>query len=427
MILSEKMDASRLVCPVQTLNSVIAYRASMNGRSLKIGKALGIPIYLHFTFLIILPFIIYIFSTGDVDIFGITLGFGNTDLSTAAKYAFGTVAAVIFFATVLAHELAHSYVAIKYGVRIKHITLMLFGGVASMEEMPRRSLEELKMALAGPIISLLIGVVSFGGMVFVEFLDLGSSWESIVILLGLTGFYNVFLAGFNLLPAFPMDGGRVLRSYLATKMSYVDATKKASSVARVLAIGMAVVGVFLLNWFLMLVAFFVYIAARDEERATVIGESLDGMTVRQLMSDAIVEVHPSMSVQQLLDMMMATNKTGFPVVDHGMVGIVTLSDTRKVPKDRAPVTQVRDIMTKEVITVRPDTPANDAVRILSQREISRLIVVDDRRNLVGVVTKRDFTRMVEVMEARKRGTAWGQPGWEQQVRRTPPPPPPGYT
>jgi CBS domain-containing protein len=134
-----------------------------------------------------------------------------------------------------------------------------------------------------------------------------------------------------------------------------------------------------------------------------------------------------MSVQQLLDMMMATNRTGFPVVDYGLVGIVTLSDTRKVPKDRAPFTQIRDIMTKEVITVRPDTPANDAVRILSQREISRLIVVDDRRNLVGIVTKRDFTRMVEVMEARKRGTAWGQPGWEQQVRRPPPPPPPGYT
>jgi Zn-dependent protease len=400
----------------------------MSGISLKIGRALGIPIYLHFTFLIILPLFIYVFSTGETDIFGITLGFGGTDLSTAAKVAFGTTAAVLFFTAVLAHELAHSYVAIRYGVKIKHITLMLFGGVASMEEMPRKPLEELKMAFAGPMASFVIGATAFGGMVFVDFLDLGSSGESIVILLGLTGFYNVLLAGFNLLPAFPMDGGRVLRSYLATKMSYVDATRKAASVAKVLAIGMAVVSLIVFfNLFLLLVAMFIYFAAREEERATVIGESLDGLTVRQLMSDAIMVAHPNMSVQQLLDMMMATNRTGFPVVDYGLVGIVTLSDTRKVPKDRAPFTQIRDIMTKEVITVRPDTPANDAVRILSQREISRLIVVDDRRNLVGIVTKRDFTRMVEVMEARKRGTAWGQPGWEQQVRRPPPPPPPGYT
>jgi Zn-dependent protease/CBS domain-containing protein len=395
--------------------------------SLKIGKALGIPIYLHFTFLIILPLFIYVFSTETADILGITLGFGGTDLSTAAKIAFGTVAALMFFAAVLAHELAHSYVAIRYGVRIKHITLMLFGGVASMEEMPRKPLEELKMAFAGPMASFVIGVVSFGGMFFVDLLDLGSSWESIVILLGLTGFYNVLLAGFNLMPAFPMDGGRVLRSYLATKMSYVEATKKAAYVAKVLAIGMAVVSlVVFFNLFLLLIAMFIYFAAREEERATIIGESLDGLTVRQLMSDAIQVVHPSMSVQQLLDMMMATNRTGFPVVDYGLVGIVTLSDTRKVPKDRAPVTQIRDIMTRDVVTVRPDTTANDGVRILSQKEIGRLVVVDDRGNLVGIVTKKDFTRMVDIMEARKRGTAWGQPGWEQQIARPPPPPPPVY-
>ncbi len=392
--------------------------------SLKIGKVYGIPIYIHFTFLIILPLIIYVFSTGTAEIFGVVLGFGNADLSSVAKVILGTIATIIFFTAVVAHELAHSYVAIKYGVNIKHITLMLFGGVASMEEIPRKPMEELKMASAGPMTSLAIGVASFGGMALVDLLGIGSPGDSLVILLGLIGFYNIVLAAFNLIPAFPMDGGRVLRSFLATRMSYIEATKKAASVAKVLSIGMAAVGVFS-NLLFVAIGIFIYFAAREEERATVIGESLEGVTIRQLMSDAVHVAHPSMSVQQLLDKMMATNKTGFPVVDYGIVGIVTLSDTRKVPKNSASTTLVRDIMTREVVTVRPETPANDAVKIMGQKNVSRLVVVDDQGNLVGIVTKKDFVRMVEIMEAKKRETVWGQPGWDQQLK-SPPPPPPGY-
>ena len=389
--------------------------------SLRIGRIFGIPIYLHFTFLMILLLFIYGLSAYTLEILGIKIGFSEIDASTAAKYAFGTIASVVFFVTILAHELAHSYVAMRYGVKIRSITLMIFGGVASMEEIPRKPGEELRMAIAGPATSLAIGGGAYGLYVLFGLLDLGSWAEGVEILLGIIAFYNILLAFFNLLPAFPMDGGRVLRSFLAGRMSYVDATKKAVSVAKVLAIIMAITGIFV-NLFLLLIAFFVYVGAKEEEQATVISESLEGFTVRQIMSDAIQVVHPDMTVQQLLDMMLATRKMGFPVVDFGLVGIVTLSDTNRVPKDRAHVMRVKDIMTREVVTVRPDMPAAEAVKILSQKGVGRLPVVDDRGALVGIVTGKDFLRMVEIIEARRRGTVWGQEGWEQRAR--PPQQPP---
>ncbi|UCE90979.1 MAG: site-2 protease family protein [Methanobacteriota archaeon] len=393
---------------------------------MKIGRIFGIPIYLHLTFLIILPLFVWVFSSESLRIFGITLGFEGLDTTMAVEYAFGTAAAVIFFATILAHELAHSYVAIRYGVTIRSITLMLFGGVASMEEMPRKPGQELKMALAGPMTSLAIGLVSYVAMIFVRELAIGTvAAEGLEILLGIIAFYNVLLAGFNLIPAFPMDGGRMLRSFLATRMSNIDATRRAASVAKVLAAAMGVFGIVFGNIFLIFIAFFVYMGAKEEEQATVITESLEGFTVRQLMNENVQTVHPNISVQQMMDTMMATRMMGFPVVDQGLlVGIVTLTDTDKVPKERAGMTMVRDIMSRSVVTVRPNLPASDAIKLISKRNVGRLPVVDDSGALVGIVTRKDFLRMVEIMEARRKGATWGPPEWHLQHERRQHPPPP---
>lgn len=394
--------------------------------SIKIGRVFGIPIYLHLTFLIILPMFVWIFSEGDVEILTFKLGFGQLDVGAGAKYLLGTVAATVFFATILAHELAHSYVAMKYGVKIRHITLMLFGGVAAMEEIPRKPGQELRMALAGPMASLVIGVIVYLVMVVVD--GFGSSSvevEGVVILLGIIAFYNILLAGFNMLPAFPMDGGRVLRSFLSTRMSHVEATKKAVSVAKVMAIAMAAFGVLYgFNIFLIIIAIFVYISAKEEGQATVISANLEGVTVRQVMTDAVQVVHPDTSVQQLMDVMLATRMMGYPVVDNGLVGIVTLSDTSKVPKNEAHLRRVRDIMTVDVVTVTPELPAADAIKIMAQRNVSRLPVVDFSGRLVGIVTRKDFLKMVQIIEARKRVPVWGQPGWDQFQQRPPASPPP---
>jgi len=394
--------------------------------SVRIGRVFGVPIFLHLTFLMILPLFAWFFSEETMGLFGIALGFGNLDASTTVRYMFGTTSAVVFFVTIVAHELAHSYVAMRYGVRIRHITLMLFGGVASMEEIPRKPGQELRMALAGPMTSLAIGIICFLVMIVVGGLETRSTMvDGIEILLGLIAFYNVLLAAFNLVPAFPMDGGRVLRSYLSTHMSHVDATRKAVSVAKVLAGGMAVVGILTFNVFLIFIAFFVYFGAKEEEQGTIISDSLEGLTVRQIMTEKVQVVSPTMTVQQLLDLMLVTRWMGYPVVENGLVGMVTLSDTNKVPKQEAALRTVRDIMSTDVIIAAPDMPAIDALKVMTERRVSRLPVVDMSGKIVGIITQKDFLRMVEIVEARRRGTVWGQPGWDRhrQEEWRPPPPP----
>jgi Zn-dependent protease/CBS domain-containing protein len=387
--------------------------------SVRIGRVLGVPIHLHITFLIILPLFVWLFSENDTRVLGMELGFGAMDVGWETRYVFGTVAAVIFFAAILAHELAHSWTAIRYGVRIRSITLMLFGGVASLEEIPKKPREELTMAFAGPFTSLSIGLVSYGGLKLLELApDASTLVEGVAILLGITAFYNVLLAAFNLLPAFPMDGGRMLRSYLATRMPHLEATRKAARTGRYIAIAMGIIGIFTFQIFLILVAFFVYMGAQEEEQATVITDSLEGLKVRQLMSDAVQVVHPDTTVQQLLDLMLATHHMGFPVVDYGVVGIVTLSDTQKVPKEAISGTRVKDIMTRQVVSVGPDTDAAQALKAMTEKGIGRLVVMDGQR-LVGIVTKKDFLRAVDIMLARRQRVPWQQPPGQ-----APPPQPP---
>lgn len=389
--------------------------------SIRIGRIFGIPIHLHLTFVLILPLFIYAFSDPRrVEFFGVPLSFTDLDSATWVKYAFGTATTILFFASIVAHELAHSYLALRYGVQIKSITLMIFGGVASMEEMPRQPGQELKMAFAGPAASLLIGGLAAGGAVLAGLFDGGSVLlDGISIMLGIIAFYSALLAGFNLVPAFPMDGGRVLRAHLATKMPYVEATKKAARIGKYIAIGMGVLGIF--NIWLILIALFVYIGASEEEQATTVTESLQGITVRQVMSDAVQVVHPEMTVQQLHDVILSTRHKGFPVVDGGLVGIVTLADTQRVPREHLMFARVRDIMTREVVTVPPEMEAIRALSLLSESKIDRLVVLDGGR-IVGMVTRNDFMRAVDVMLARKR-MVWGQ-GAPPQPPYVPPPSPP---
>jgi Zn-dependent protease len=386
--------------------------------SIKIGRILGIPIYLHLTFLLILPLFVLVFSSSqETEAFGIPLTFGSLDAETWIRYVFGTAAAVLFFVTILIHELAHSYLAQRYGVKIKGITLMIFGGVSSMEEMPRKPGQEWRMAFAGPFSSLVIGVVAFLVMVlFKEFQPGSMLLEATIILLGMLAFYNILLAGFNLIPAFPMDGGRLVRAYYATKMSYMEATKKAARIGRYFAIGMGVFGIFLFNFFLILIALFVYIGATEEEQATTISESLQGVQVRSLMADQVQVVHPDTTVQQLHDLMLMTGHMGFPVVDNGLVGIVTLTDTHKVSKDRYQDARVRDIMTAPVVTVPPEMDASKALYLMSERRVGRLVVMQGPQ-LIGIVTRKDFLRAIDVFSVRKQTMRWGE-----QFR--PPAPPP---
>ncbi len=388
--------------------------------AIRIGNILGIPIHLHLTFLLILPLFVYIFSapSSDTEILGIQTSFTSLDADLWVKYVFGTVAALVFFATILAHEVAHSYLAQRYGVKIKGITLMVFGGVSQMEEIPRQPGQEWRMAFAGPLSSMVIGGASYAAMLALDLVHSDSVLlDGVVILLGLMALYNLLLAAFNLIPAFPMDGGRVLRAFFASRMSFVEATKKAARIGRYFAIGMAVLGIFINFWFI-LIALFVYIGATEEEQATAITESLHGLAVRDIMSKEIQVVHPSMSVRELHDLMLTTRYMGFPVMDAGLVGIVTLTDTHKVPKDRLAEARIGDIMTRDVVTVAPELDAAKALRLMTEKKIGRLVVMESGQ-LVGIVTQNDFVRAIDQANALARVARWG----EQFPQQGPPMPP----
>jgi len=376
---------------------------------LRIGRIFGIPIYLHLTFLIIVPLFIYLFSAPPnlVKVLGVPLSFNDLPAALWVKYFFGTLATVFFFVTILAHEIAHSYLAQKYGVAIKSITLMIFGGVSQMEDVPRKDGQEWRMAVAGPMTSLVIGVGAYVAWLGLKDIADPPVWlAGTTILLGLMGIYNLLLAGFNLIPAFPMDGGRVLRSLLAERMTFLEATRRAARIGRYFAIGMALFGIFF-NFFFIVIALFVYIAATEEEQATAISESLQGMTVGRLMSASVEVVHPDTTIEQLHDLMLSTKHMGFPVVDKGLVGIVTLTDTHRIPKDRLAHAKVADIMTRNVVTVAPDLDAAKALHIMTERRISRLVVIQGR-DIVGIVTQKDFLRAVNVLTVQKQTARWGQ-------------------
>ena len=358
----------------------------MNG-SLKIGSILGIPIKIHFTFLIILFIFAWIIST-----LPSPLGFGDLQ-NDALKFILGMVTTLAVFAGVLLHELMHSLEARRAGIKIRDITLLIFGGVASIEDMPRDPKMEVRMAFAGPITSLLIGAAVYLPTQFL--LSPASAGPYIYPFLYNFGMLNLVLGGFNLIPAFPMDGGRVLRAVLAMRMPYLEATRRAVSIGKTLALLMGVFGIFYSLW-LIVIALFVYLGASEEERGTTISVRLEGTKVSELMTTEVDKVAPKMRLSELVEHMLATRHTGFPVVSRGrLMGIITISDVAPVPVAEREAVLVEDVLKKDVRTVSPDDDATRALKLMSELDIDRLIVMDKER-VAGIVTRSDLVRFIQI-------------------------------
>jgi len=306
---------------------------------------------------------------------------------------------------VLVHEVAHSYVAKRNGIKISDITLYLFGGVSAMEEVPRNPAVELWMAFVGPATSVLIGIfftALYFGVPALQASD--RTGQTIGTMVALLAYLNIVLGVFNILPAFPMDGGRVLRAFLAMHMPYLEATKIAVGAGRLFAYLLAIIGIFMGIsglWFII-IALFIYIAAGEEERATVTQVVLEGVKVRDIMTQAVDTVDGGMTVADLVPLMFAKKHLGYPVVENGrLAGVVTLSDAVKVPEDRRSATPVRDIMTRNVITVRPDDDASVALQKISGNRIGRVVVMDGDR-IAGIVSRSDLVRDLELYGALRK-------------------------
>ncbi|HEV8359036.1 MAG TPA: site-2 protease family protein, partial [Candidatus Thermoplasmatota archaeon] len=350
--------------------------------AIQIGKVRGIPIRLHLTFLLVLPFFAYVMGQsyfapegGDPSAFG---------------YLWGALLAVVLFTCVTLHELSHSITAQRYGIRVRSIVLLPIGGVSQMEDMPREPRKELIVSAAGPLTNFVIAApllaLGFLGLVpevlpqFQEFVR----WA---------GLLNVFLGAFNLfLPAFPMDGGRILRSLLASRMSFLKATRYASGVGRAIAFAMGLLGFFTLpgGIWLLLIAFFIYMGASEEERVVEVMHTLGNLRVRDLMTASPVILRPDDTLEQAFRVMVDTKHVGFPVVesDGRVIGFLGLPDLGKIDRVHYAFTPVRLAMRVPPPTIDPATLVTDALRQMTNNQEEHLVVLDQGR-LAGILTKTD--------------------------------------
>lgn len=368
--------------------------------SIQIGKIMGIPIKLHITFLLILPVFAFFFSVNPSR-------FGFSDVqSPVLRYSLSLFAALLLFTCVLLHELGHSYVAKKHGTKIQSITLFLFGGVSSMEEIPRNPRIEFNMALAGPGVSFLIGILLWityllfkpADESYMSFLFIRATGDPYLRLVWLVGYINIILGIFNLIPAFPMDGGRVLRAWLAGRMSYIRATRAAANVGKMFAIFMGIFGLLAPSVWFILIAFFIYIGASEEEKSTEVRVLLEGVKIKDIMSKDVKTVTPGMSVEELVDIMFRFKHMGYPVVeDMEIKGIVTFTDVQRVPKEERKNVKVSEIMKKELISLKEDADAVDALKLMTVNNIGRIIITNEKR-MAGIVTRTDILRSVQLLE-----------------------------
>ena len=373
--------------------------------SFRIGRLFGIPILIHYSFILVIPLFAWIIGsqitlTTDMinEIFLVPV---DTTLITTGyiPYLLGTIVALGLFAGVLVHELAHSLVARKKGIRINSITLMIFGGIATMDEGVPDPKAELPMALVGPIASLFVGLVCSGIVYAVPAVTTNPAIAGVLIFIfGYLGVLNIILFAFNLLPAFPMDGGRVLRAWLAKRMPLHRATKIAADIGKGFAIVFGLIGLFFFSPFLILIALFIYIGASMESTAVKYSYLLQDVTVGDMMSSPVISVSPTLPVTQVITMMYSSKHLGFPVVERDtLIGMVTQADVNRMASIDREAMQVRDIMTRDPITLPPTAPVIDALKIMSAHNFGRIPVVHDGK-ILGIVTRTDIIKVTELKQ-----------------------------
>jgi Zn-dependent protease/predicted transcriptional regulator len=379
----------------------------MQGPDWQIGRIYGIPIRIHVSWLIIFWFVTWSLATG-------YLPDTLPGLSTMRYWAMGAMAALLLFASVLLHELGHSYVALKYRIPIGQITLFIFGGVAQMRKEPPSPRAEFLIAIAGPIVSLVIAAVCLGLVMLAEASSTAQTFRGLIALGAVLGAVNTNLGLFNLLPGFPLDGGRVLRAGLwAWKKDFYRATSQAATVGLLFGIGFGLMGAFLVagalsgtvsaqlassgGWIILL-GIFLFAAARGSRRQAVMRASLAAVPIRELMVTPVMSLTPDLSLEEAVNRyFFPYGHSGFPVVQEGrLLGLVTVADVQAIPISRWPSIRVEEIMRTidEESTVGPDMSTMQAVDRMIQQNIERLIVVQNGQ-MVGLITRAAIAHFAE--------------------------------
>jgi Zn-dependent protease len=332
---------------------------------------LGIDVYIHVTFLLLLGFI------------GVSHWLAERSLSAAVS---GTLFFLALFACVLLHEYGHALMARRYGIPTRDITLLPIGGVARLERMPERPSQELRVALAGPAVN--VGIAA----ALAVWLTLTNSWEPLSSLSTTQGSFverllavNLFLVVFNLLPAFPMDGGRVLRALLSMSLEPARATRIAARIGQGMAVLFGLAG-FLGNPMLILIAVFVWFGAAQEAASAEAKSLFSGVAVRDAMVTDFRRLSPRDTAGEAAQLLLAGSQQDFPVVEDGrVVGVLTHLDLVAALRSRGEEVPVGEIMDREFDSARADESLDQALaRVEPGRH--QMLPVFLRNELVGLLT-----------------------------------------
>ena len=364
-------------------------------RALRLGRIFGIDIEIDYTWFIIFFLVAAGLSSG---------WFAKylPDMSLGARWLIAAFTTVLFFASVLLHELSHSLVAIRNGLNISGITLFLFGGVSKMTEEPRSAGAEFKIAIAGPVTSMMLAAVFLIAAQFLKGAAGGNVLGTVFLWLG---YVNGMLAVFNLLPGFPLDGGRVLRAGLwKGLMNLSEATRIAATFGQGLGILMIIGGIFLFfggaglgGLWLAFIGWFLIQAAQSSYRQLVLRQALSGVPVSTVMSGEVDWVPAEITLDQVVhEYVMGRNHPAFPVLDGDEVlGLLCLNDIRGVPRENWSRTTAREAVPAltDQFTIAPSTDAWDALVRMTAENCGRLLVLEDGQ-LRGIVSRTDIMRLM---------------------------------
>jgi Zn-dependent protease/CBS domain-containing protein len=366
----------------------------MFGKRIKLFKIFGFEVGIDWSWIILAILIAWSLSVG-------FFPFRFKNLSTETYWLMGIVGAFGLFFSIVFHEMCHSLVARKYGMPMKGITLFIFGGVAEMGEEPPTPKAEFMMAIIGPISSIVIGIVFYG----IYFVGRQNGWsEPINGVVQYLAFINGLLAAFNLIPAFPLDGGRVLRSILwGLKKNLRSATRISSKIGSAFGIFLIILGAFQflrgnfiggMWWFL--IGMFLRGAAKTSYQQLLLRKALEGEPVKRFMKTDPVTVTPSLSVAQLVeDYIYKYHYKMFPIVEDTdrLVGCVTTKQVKEIPREEWNHRKLGEIAARcsAENTIGPQVDAMKALSIMSKTGVSRLMVTEGDR-LLGIVALKDLLK-----------------------------------
>src|ERR1700719_2820769 len=364
--------------------------------SIPIIRIAGIQLRIHITFLLLIGWL--------------ALGYYSSGGSAAA--ASQVIVILLLFVCVVLHEFGHALAAKSFGINTPDITLLPIGGVARLERIPEEPKQELVIAAAGPAVTAIIALSLFVVIASRGGTALGASFQSGDLVVNLFKL-NVWLLLFNLIPAFPMDGGRVLRALLATRLSYARATQVAATVGQAFAFFFGIIGLFGIpgifnpNPFLIFIAFFVYIGASQEAALAQMRDVSRRFPVSSAMVREFRSLPESATLEEAVDALLATSQHDFPVLDGAgnVAGILTRHDLIAALRKNDPAIRVGDVMRRDIPTVTTGTRFEEAFRIMQECNCPAVPVLDGMKRLVGLLTPENVSELMMVQSALPRRRA----------------------